>query len=176
MKIELNNVTNLGNVVIIHMDVSTKDDHERFEKLFGLTEENGRHLVIRGYKEKSEDGSYPYRAFIEGDIYDHDEKVAELYNKMFKDDDCTEIQDWIDEHEEEWRSKINVNTENGIKKHYVTFKIEARYIAEVDADTLEEAKEKANLKFADADFGSATDIEGEAIFVEDENGNYLWEK
>ena len=61
-------------------------------------------------------------------------------------------------------------------KFYVTSKIEARYVAEVEADNIEEALEKANHKFMDADFGAAEDIESEQIVVEDEDGNYVWEK
>lgn len=61
-------------------------------------------------------------------------------------------------------------------KYYVTYKIDARYITEVEAESLKEAKEKAENNFMDADFGVAKDIDGEAIIVEDENGNYVWER
>lgn len=61
-------------------------------------------------------------------------------------------------------------------KYYVTFKIDARYIAEVEANSLEEALEKADDAYMDADFGVAEDIDGEAIIVEDEKGNYVWER
>lgn len=61
-------------------------------------------------------------------------------------------------------------------KYYVTYRINARYIAEVEADSLEEAKRKADEKWCDADFGAAQDIDGEPIIVEDENGNFVWEK
>lgn len=61
-------------------------------------------------------------------------------------------------------------------KYYITYKIDARYIAEVEADNLEEAMEKAESEYMDADFGVAEDIDGEQIIVEDENGNYVWEK
>lgn len=61
-------------------------------------------------------------------------------------------------------------------KYYVKFKIDARYVAEVEASNVEEAKEKASEVFSDADFGAAEDIDGEVIVVEDENGNYVWEK
>lgn len=61
-------------------------------------------------------------------------------------------------------------------KYYVTYKVESRYIAEVEADNLKEAIEKAESEYIDADFGVAEDIDGEAIIVEDENGNYIWEK
>ena len=58
----------------------------------------------------------------------------------------------------------------------VTFKVEARFEASVDADSIEEAMQKAQGRFADADFGETVDIEGEPIIIEDENGDYLWEK
>ena len=61
-------------------------------------------------------------------------------------------------------------------KYYVTYKLEARYIAEVEADNLEEAMKKADEEYLSADFGVATDIDGEKIIIEDENGNYLWER
>lgn len=61
-------------------------------------------------------------------------------------------------------------------KYYVTYRIDARYIAEVEADSLEEAKRKADEKWCDADFGAAQDIDGEPIIVEDENGNFVWER
>ena len=61
-------------------------------------------------------------------------------------------------------------------KYYVTYKVEARYIAEVEANSLEEARKKAGEEFCDADFGIAEDIDGEDIIVEDENGNFIWER
>ena len=60
-------------------------------------------------------------------------------------------------------------------KYYVTYKINARYVAEVEADSLEAAMEKAESEYIDADFGEACDIDGERIMVEDDNGNYIWE-
>lgn len=61
-------------------------------------------------------------------------------------------------------------------KYYVTYKIEARYIAEVEADNIEEARDKAGESFLDADFGVLKNICGQDIIIEDENGNYVWEK
>lgn len=61
-------------------------------------------------------------------------------------------------------------------KYYVTIKIDARYIAEVDANSIEEAKIKANQEFSDADFGKASDIDGECIIIEDEDEELVWEK
>ena len=61
-------------------------------------------------------------------------------------------------------------------KYYVTYKVEARYVTEVEADNLEEAMKKGQYEYFDADFGVARDIDAEAIMVEDENGNYVWER
>lgn len=61
-------------------------------------------------------------------------------------------------------------------KYYVTYAIAARFVAEVEADNLELAKKEAQNQYWDADFGVAADIDGEQIIVEDENGNYIWEK
>lgn len=60
--------------------------------------------------------------------------------------------------------------------YYVTLKVEGRFIAEVDADSVEEAQQMAMDQFCDADFGSLEDINGESIIVEDENGNFVWER
>lgn len=61
-------------------------------------------------------------------------------------------------------------------KYYITYRIDARYIVEVEADSAEEALEKSEEKYYGADFGEAEDIDGEAVIVEDENGNFVWEK
>ena len=62
------------------------------------------------------------------------------------------------------------------KTFYITYKIEARFIAAVDAESLEEAMEAAEGRYHDADFGEAVDIEGEPIIAEDQDGNFVWEK
>ena len=61
-------------------------------------------------------------------------------------------------------------------KYCITYKIDARYMAEVEADSLEEAMQKADGKYMDANFGDAYDIDGEKVIVEDEVGNYLYER
>lgn len=60
--------------------------------------------------------------------------------------------------------------------YYVTFKIEGRYVVGVRANSIEKAIELARDQYCDADFGELTDIEGEEIIVENENGNFVWEK
>ena len=61
-------------------------------------------------------------------------------------------------------------------KYYVTYRINARYIAEVEADSLEDAMGKAESEYIDADFGVAEDIDGEKIIVEDDNGSFVWKR
>lgn len=63
------------------------------------------------------------------------------------------------------------------QKMYVTMKVEGRYIVQVDASTSEEAIELANQKFMDADFGELSDIvDSEAIIIENQKGDFIWEK
>ncbi len=60
-------------------------------------------------------------------------------------------------------------------KQYVTFHISASYTVEVDAEGVEEAKKKAWESFDGADFGDATDIDGELFAVDGANGERVWE-
>lgn len=58
-------------------------------------------------------------------------------------------------------------------RYRIGFRLSARYIAEVEANSLKEAKEIANEQYENADFGEAEDIDGEIKFVEDKNGNRI---
>lgn len=60
-------------------------------------------------------------------------------------------------------------------KYYVSHRIVARHVVEVEADSIEEAKAKADIEFSEADFGVAEDIDGKVTYVEDEHGNRVWE-
>lgn len=61
-------------------------------------------------------------------------------------------------------------------KYYVRMTVVARYETEVDAVSLEEAKEMASDNWCGADFGAAVDVEGgDIIYVEDDNGERLYE-
>lgn len=64
-------------------------------------------------------------------------------------------------------------------KYYVTFKVDARYTVEVDAaeGSMEEVKKKAQEKYMGANFGELHDVvSGEAVTVENEAGDIVWEK
>lgn len=54
--------------------------------------------------------------------------------------------------------------------YWVTFKIKGRFVASVDAESVEEAVKKAQDEYIDADFGALEEIEGEPVIVEDEVG------
>jgi len=61
-------------------------------------------------------------------------------------------------------------------KYWVKFKIEGRYVTDVNADNVEDAIQKAYDEYINANFGLLEDIEGEPVAVEDENDNFVWEK
>ena len=65
---------------------------------------------------------------------------------------------------------------NEEKEFYVTFRIDGRFVASVKAKTEKEARDKAEEVYYSSDFGVLHDIEGEPIIIEDENGNFVWEK
>lgn len=66
-----------------------------------------------------------------------------------------------------------------MKEYCVGYKVEGRYYAYVEAESVDEAREKAKEEFYDADFGELEDIgncETEQINVSDEDGNVVWER
>jgi len=125
--------------------------------------------------------SCPYRTFtgfeMHGSVeycYDDngDGTFSEFPRSELRDYDKSDAKSAVDY----WASKNGVKTEGkGKKKYYVIYHVTARYMAEVDADDLDEALELAEEKYVSADFGEAEDIEGEAFAVDDENDNRLWE-
>lgn len=62
-------------------------------------------------------------------------------------------------------------------KFWVTYRVDARFVAEVEVDDIASALEAAQSEYIDADFGVLSDIiESKPIIIEDENGNYIWER
>ena len=63
-------------------------------------------------------------------------------------------------------------------KAYVTLKIDGRYVAEIEHDNMnvEQLKQLAIDAYIDEDFGPLEAIESDVIIIEDENGNYIYEK
>jgi len=65
------------------------------------------------------------------------------------------------------------------KKAYVTFRVDGRYVAEIpcgETINVEDVIKKAVSHYENADFGVLSVIDGEPVMVEDDHGNYLWEK
>lgn len=58
---------------------------------------------------------------------------------------------------------------------FVNMKINGRFIAEIPANSIDEAKEKAEQAFVDADFGDLTDVDGNIVNIEDENRKFVFE-
>lgn len=56
-----------------------------------------------------------------------------------------------------------------MKKFYVNFSMTARVLIPIDAETEDEAKEKAEQFMADADFGPCEDIEWEELYTESDD-------
>ena len=65
------------------------------------------------------------------------------------------------------------------KTYCVGYRVEGRYYAYVEAESMEEARELAQGSFYDANFGELEDIgdcDTRQINVSDEQGNILWEE
>lgn len=58
--------------------------------------------------------------------------------------------------------------------YYVTIKIDARYTAQVEANSIEEARKLGVEEFANANLNEAEIVDAEEIIVEDEN-DIVWE-
>ena len=63
-----------------------------------------------------------------------------------------------------------------IKPYWCTMKVEGRFVARIDAHNEQEALALMASEYQAADFGDLEDIDGETIIIEDEYGNYVWEK
>lgn len=68
------------------------------------------------------------------------------------------------------------STESKMQDYYVTFAINGRYTVKVEADSTSTAMSSAIDAFCDADFGELAEIESDPVLIEDERGNYVYEK
>ena len=59
--------------------------------------------------------------------------------------------------------------------YYVTIKVDGRYVAQVEADTIEEARKLGLEEFIMANLNEMEVVESEDIIVEDEN-DIVWER
>ena len=63
-----------------------------------------------------------------------------------------------------------------MNEYYVTFRIDGRFVTKVMAKNLEEAKNEALEHYYDADFGVLECVDSKIVVVEDEQGNFVYEK
>ena len=61
------------------------------------------------------------------------------------------------------------------EEYSARYRVSARYIAEVDAHSLEEVFEISKHMFEEADFGDMEDVDGELISIENADGNFVYE-
>ena len=59
--------------------------------------------------------------------------------------------------------------------YYVTIKVDGRYVAQVEADTIEEARKLGFEEFTMANLNEMEVVKSEDIIVEDEN-DIVWER
>ena len=150
-------------------DFCTRDNHCPY----AYNESDCRVETIKAAKVVVDDKFKAFLANLEEKNKDmYDDSIARVIwsmREVVRDSEMP-LPDWAIQETKAEKTKENKS------KFYVTFKIDARYVTEVEASNVEEAKKKASAAFSDADFGAAEDIDGEEIIVEDENGNYVWEK
>jgi hypothetical protein len=115
--------------------------------------------------------------------YDVDDEVECYVNMRGKNGVPDSIRDLTDDCQgaKDTLMEIAENLKNAIlgeefNTYYVHFKVESRYVVAVKAKSLDEAKEKGEYEFSGADFGVSEDIDGEIVSVENEDGDYLYEK
>ena len=60
-------------------------------------------------------------------------------------------------------------------KYWVKLKVEGRMLFMVDANNVKEAIEKAEDEFAASSLDEMEDIDCEPVYVDDDNGNFVWE-
>lgn len=59
--------------------------------------------------------------------------------------------------------------------YYVTFAVEGRYTAMVEADSLEEAKAAGEAEFWTCDLNEMECISGDIVVIENGKGDYVYE-
>lgn len=60
--------------------------------------------------------------------------------------------------------------------YWVTIKVDGRYVTQVMATAVDEAKGLAESRFADVNLDPLEVVGSECIIIEDANGNFVWEK
>lgn len=105
-------------------------------------------------------------AFLKNEFLDQ-RYMASLFNMMGMSDS---LQKFYTNH------YIKPTGQPILAPYWVTIKVDGRYVTQVMATSVDEAKGLAESRFADVNLGPLEVIGSECIIIEDANGNFVWEK
>lgn len=77
-----------------------------------------------------------------------------------------EIWSWIN---------LMADEEEARKRYYVTLKVDARYVAAVEGNSVDDAINKAKCEFVDCDLNSSEVVGSKVVVVKDESDNIVYE-
>ena len=102
-----------------------------------------------------------------GDLFDFDELAT-----MFSNNHDCNIAD-----NDQWQNIIkqyienhHIDLETAVHEYTVSIHVRGRYLTTVRAISIEQAKERAENNFSEADFAELTDVDGDVYSVETEDG------
>lgn len=105
-------------------------------------------------------------AFLKNEFLDQ-RYMASLFNMMGMSDS---LQKFYTNH------YIKPTGQPILAPYWVTIKVDGRYVTQVMATSVDEAKELAESRFADVNLDPLEVVGSECIIIEDDKGNYVWEK
>lgn len=105
-------------------------------------------------------------AFLKNEFLDQ-RYMASLFNMMGTSDS---LQKFYTNH------YIKPTGQPILAPYWVTIKVDGRYVTQVVATSVDEAKGLAESRFADVNLGPLEVVGSECIIIEDDKGNFVWEK
>lgn len=105
-------------------------------------------------------------AFLKNEFLDQ-RYMASLFNMMGMSDS---LQKFYTNH------YIKPTGQPILAPYWVTIKVDGRYVTQVVATSVDEAKGLAESRFADVNLDPLEVVGSECIIIEDDKGNYVWEK
>lgn len=105
-------------------------------------------------------------AFLKNEFLDQ-RYMASLFNMMGMSDS---LQKFYTNH------YIKPTGQPILAPYWVTIKVDGRYVTQVMATSVDEAKGLAESRFADVNLDPLEVVGSECIIIEDDKGNYVWEK
>lgn len=105
-------------------------------------------------------------AFLKNEFLDQ-RYMASLFNMMGMSDS---LRKFYTNH------YIKLTRQPVLAPYWVTIKVDGRYVTQVVATSVDEAKGLAESRFADVNLDPLEVVESECIIIEDAKGNFVWEK